>query len=397
MCDSKTCSIAVSVSKSWSVFLSSCKKVATQHFLQNCNFFPCFSKSQPSLQPLSEPKRSLTHNERSSFWILVPVSRRIRKTTSKSVVEIEGEGLLDSASAPTKPQFGLLISCICTEGDETGFLICDWFVRGQLIWTVSLCDENLRPSAQRTEPLGTLGVNFLWPSKVAHIWNNDLHRATFEWLCVVDSPREAVSTMQQLCANNPTTGLLTSVLNHALFRAGQKERKFWRKAALTSHPELWQGLFKDAVRATCERLFSCRRKVVHMNGTEMNNPWLEACCTQAAIPIVFFVRWALWGRCNSCGVGIVGVKILRDTRWQDSHTIQKMVPVKSHDFSRPLVKKWVVWLNRNHFCRSTVRTHFYHDASAHDRFCDCRVVESAFKRSHRRVLSSVSIRHFRSV
>ncbi len=38
-----------------------------------------------------------------------------------------------------------------------------------------------------------------------------------------------------------------------------------------------------------------------------------------------------------------------------------MVPVKAYnDFSRPLVKKRVVWLNRNHFC--SVWTHFYHNA-----------------------------------
>ncbi len=52
-----------------------------------------------------------------------------------------------------------------------------------------------------------------------------------------------------------------------------------------------------------------------------------------------------------------------------------MVTVKSHnDFWRPLVEKGVVWLNRNHFCK--VRTHFYHDAIKHERFCDRGVVES---------------------
>ncbi len=51
----------------------------------------------------------------------------------------------------------------------------------------------------------------------------------------------------------------------------------------------------------------------------------------------------------------------------------KMVPVKSHNvFSRYLIEKGVVWLNRNPFC--AVRTHFYH-ASTNDRFCERRVVE----------------------
>ncbi len=55
----------------------------------------------------------------------------------------------------------------------------------------------------------------------------------------------------------------------------------------------------------------------------------------------------------------------------------KMVPVKSHnDFARPLVEKRVVWLNRNPFCK--VRTHFYHDATTHDWWCDLRVVEKPF-------------------
>ncbi len=51
-----------------------------------------------------------------------------------------------------------------------------------------------------------------------------------------------------------------------------------------------------------------------------------------------------------------------------------MVPMKSHeDFSRLLVKKRVVLLDRIHFCK--VRTHFYHNASTRRRFCDRRVVE----------------------
>ncbi len=51
---------------------------------------------------------------------------------------------------------------------------------------------------------------------------------------------------------------------------------------------------------------------------------------------------------------------------------RKMVLVKTHDFSRPLVEKGVVRLNRNPYDK--VRTHFYHDASTHDWFCDRRVV-----------------------
>ncbi len=51
-----------------------------------------------------------------------------------------------------------------------------------------------------------------------------------------------------------------------------------------------------------------------------------------------------------------------------------MVPVKSYDFSRPLVKKRVVWLNRNHFCSGW--THFYHNEVTYERLCDGSVVES---------------------
>ncbi len=58
-------------------------------------------------------------------------------------------------------------------------------------------------------------------------------------------------------------------------------------------------------------------------------------------------------------------------------TLQKVVPVKSHNnFSSPLVETEVVWLNRNRFCK--VRTHFYHDASTYDWFCDRRVSKETF-------------------
>ncbi len=46
------------------------------------------------------------------------------------------------------------------------------------------------------------------------------------------------------------------------------------------------------------------------------------------------------------------------------------------------VQKWFLWnhtmtfWDRNLFCK--VRTHFYHDASTHDHFCDRRVVEKSF-------------------
>ncbi len=44
-----------------------------------------------------------------------------------------------------------------------------------------------------------------------------------------------------------------------------------------------------------------------------------------------------------------------------------------NNFSRPVVAKRIVSLNRNHFCE--VRTHFYNSANTHDRFCDRRVVQ----------------------
>ena len=47
----------------------------------------------------------------------------------------------------------------------------------------------------------------------------------------------------------------------------------------------------------------------------------------------------------------------------------KMVPVKSYnDFSRPLVEKRVVWMNRNHF--SSEWSHFYHNKVMYERLHD---------------------------
>ncbi len=55
-------------------------------------------------------------------------------------------------------------------------------------------------------------------------------------------------------------------------------------------------------------------------------------------------------------------------------TLYKNGPCESHnDFTRPLVEKGVVCLNRDDFCK--VRTHFYNDASTYDRCCDRRVAE----------------------
>ncbi len=50
-----------------------------------------------------------------------------------------------------------------------------------------------------------------------------------------------------------------------------------------------------------------------------------------------------------------------------------MVPVKSYnDFSRPLVEKRFVWLNRNLFCSGW--THFYNNEVTYERLCVVQLI-----------------------